>query len=89
MSVFNAIREPWATVVAVAVTAGLGALFSYLIQPAFGIGLAVGGVVCVFIHRAARLDERPFWQHVFGRSAVYPDDAGGDPADPDRGSPPR
>jgi hypothetical protein len=69
--VFNSIREPSAKIVAILGTIGVGALFYFLIEPVFGIGVACGGVICLAIHWGARLDERPFWQHVFGRSAVY------------------
>ena len=71
MKAFNSIPEPWAKVVAVLATCAVGVLFAFLIKPGFGVGVACGAVVCVLIHWTARIDERPFWQHVFGRKAVY------------------
>ena len=73
MNVFNAVPEPWAKILAVLATIGLGVLFYFGIEPGFGIGMACGAAACMLIHSALRLDERPFWQHVFGRSRVYPE----------------
>ncbi len=73
MKVFNSIPEPWAKVVAVIATSCLGVWFGFIIDPGFGMGMACGGVACMIIHWAGRIDERPLWQHVFGREAVYAD----------------
>jgi hypothetical protein len=71
MKAFKSIPEPWAKVVAVLGSSAVGVLFAFLIEPGFGAGVACGAVVCVLIHSAARIDERPFWQRLFGRNAVY------------------
>jgi len=82
MNVFNAIAEPWSKIVALAVTIALGVLCYFLIEPRFGIGVACGAIVYMAVHWAARLDERPFWQHVFGRSAVYQESKRGGDVEP-------
>ena len=73
MNIFNSIPEPWAKFVAMVVTIGLGVLFYFWIEPSFGVGVACGAVIYMAVYWGARLDERPFWQHIFGRSAVYPE----------------
>jgi hypothetical protein len=73
MNVFIAIPEPWAKIVGVVGTIAVGVVFYFLIEPGFGIGVACGGLVCMAVHWGARLDERPFWQHVFGRTMVNPE----------------
>ena len=73
MKLFSAIPEPWAKILAVLVTSGLGIHFYLRMKPGFGIGMACGAVACMLIYLGLRLDERPFWQHVFGRSRVYPE----------------
>ncbi len=75
MRVFNSIPEPWAKIVSVLATGAIGVWFYFRIGPGFGVGMACGGLACMLIHWGARLDERPFWKHVFGRSRVYPENS--------------
>ena len=73
MRMFNSCPEPWATVLALLATIGLGVMFYFSIHPLYGIGVACGAIIYIALHWGARLDERPFWQHIFGRSVVYPE----------------
>jgi hypothetical protein len=70
MNPFSAIPEPWARVYDVVVMSGIGALFGFLLQPWFGVGMACGAVTGILLHWAGRIDERPFWQHVLGPEVV-------------------
>jgi hypothetical protein len=74
MKIFDSTPEPWAKVVALVGTFGFGVLFYFWIDAYFGIGVACGAVIYMILHWGLRLDERPFWQHIFGRPAVYPED---------------
>src|SRR6516165_9476557 len=47
MKGFNSIPEPWAKVVAVTATIGIGVLFAFLIEPGVGIGVGCGGLICM------------------------------------------
>ena len=73
MNLFNSVSEPWAKIIALLATIGFGICFYFLIAPLWGIGVALGAIIYFFFHWGARLDERPFWQHIFGRSVVYPE----------------
>ena len=73
MNLFNSVSEPWAKIVALLVTIGLGVYFYFMLEPLFGIGFALGAIFYHVLHWGARLDERPFWQHIFRRSVVYPE----------------
>ena len=55
MNIFNSIPEPWAKVVALLATIGLGVLFCFSINPPYGIGVACGAIIYMAIHWGLRL----------------------------------
>ena len=64
MSMFDPIAEPWARLVAAATVVAMGALMFFFFHPMFGIGMAVGGVICAVLHWSARMDDRRLWRRV-------------------------
>jgi hypothetical protein len=62
VSWFDPIEEPWARLGAVVTTAAMGVLMFFFFHPLFGIGLAVGGVICAVLHWSARMDDRRLWR---------------------------
>jgi hypothetical protein len=81
MNMFNSVPEPGATIIGAVGAIGLGAFGALLlglvlsieIAIAFGAGALFGTLVCLLLRWCARIDERPFWQHILGRNAVYPE----------------
>jgi hypothetical protein len=71
MQVFNSMPEPWARLSSGAVPVALSVPFFFFGYPLFGLGLVAGAVICVLLHWAARVDERPFWVHIVGREVAY------------------
>jgi hypothetical protein len=68
------IPEPWAKLMSVLTTIGIGVLALLLMDNAFGVGIVCGAVICAVLHWGARLSERRIWHRLTGGTDGPPEE---------------